>query len=114
MAGRGKYFSASYAEARQKFLETARTAGAAIETHVNPNARGANGEELALDAARFGDRDAQALFIVCSARTGTKASAARGARSASSARKSSPLGHQPPPCCSCTPSILTAFPISAG
>ena len=72
MAGRGKYFSASYAEARQKFLETARTAGAAIETHVNPNARGANGEELALDAARFGDRDAQALFIVCSGTHGNE------------------------------------------
>ena len=114
MAGRGKYFSASYAEARQKFLETARTAGAAIETHVNPNARGAKGEELALDAARFGDRDAQALFIVCSGTHGNEGFCGSGARSASSMRKSSRRGREPSPCCSCTPSILTAFPISAG
>src|SRR5271166_2962364 len=61
-----RYFSATYAEARQKFLEAGRAAGAASEAYVNPNAKGANGEELALDVARFGDRDAQNLLIVCS------------------------------------------------
>ncbi len=65
--GSPQCFSATYAEARQKFLEAARAAGAvSLEAHVNPNAKGANGEELALDVARFGDRDAQNLLIVCS------------------------------------------------
>ncbi len=72
MAGRGKYFSTSYAEARQKFLEASRSAGGAVEAHVNANAKGVEGEELALDAVRFGDRDAEALFIVCSGTHGNE------------------------------------------
>jgi hypothetical protein len=67
-----QYFSANYAEARRKFLDAARGAGAAIETHVNPNVKGAASEELALDAARFGDRDAESLFIVCSGTHGNE------------------------------------------
>jgi hypothetical protein len=67
-----QYFSANYAEARRKFLDAAGAAGAAIETHVNPNAKGAAGEELALDVARFGDRDAESLLIVCSGTHGNE------------------------------------------
>ncbi len=54
-----RYFSATYAEARGKFLDAARAGGAVIESYVNPNAKGANGEELATDVARFGDSDAE-------------------------------------------------------
>jgi len=66
------YFSATYAEARQKFLQAARAADAAIEAHVNPNASGAEGEELATDVARFGDKDAEALLIVISGTHGNE------------------------------------------
>jgi hypothetical protein len=67
-----QYSSTSYAEARGKFLAAARTAGAAIETHINPKAKGPAGEELALDVARFGDRDAERLFILCSGTHGNE------------------------------------------
>ncbi len=67
-----QYFSATYTEARRKFLEAARAGGAAIESHVNPNAKGTKGEELATDVARFGDMDAENLFITCSGTHGNE------------------------------------------
>ncbi|OJX37231.1 MAG: hypothetical protein BGO74_14335 [Burkholderiales bacterium 68-12] len=59
-------FSASYQEARTKFLEAAAAAGLAIESHVHP-LRGRDGETLALDVARDGPPDADKLLIVSSA-----------------------------------------------
>ncbi len=67
-----RYFSAIYAEARRKFLDAARAGNAAIESWVNPNAKGANGEELVADAARFGGMDAENLFIICSGTHGNE------------------------------------------
>ena len=67
-----QYFSATYAEARRKFLEAARAGGAVVESHVNPNAKGTNGEELATDVARFGCMDAENLFITCSGTHGPR------------------------------------------
>jgi hypothetical protein len=64
-------FSASYKEARQKFLEAARDA-TLIESHVNPKAKGVNGEELATDVARYGTLDAAYLLIICSGTHGTE------------------------------------------
>ena len=57
-------FSATYREAREKFLVAARAAGAAVESHVHPAARGAEGEELAVDTALLGPPDAPALICV--------------------------------------------------
>ena len=48
-------FSATYAEARVKFLEAAATAGLAVESHVHP-LKGRDGETLAMDVARDGRR----------------------------------------------------------
>ncbi len=59
-------FSASYAEARVKFLEAAGTAGLRIESHVHP-LTGRDGEALAMDVARDGPADADRLLIVSSA-----------------------------------------------
>jgi hypothetical protein len=67
-----QYFSVSYAEARRSFLDAANAGGAAVESHVNPNAKGTNGEELATDVARFGSSDAENLFIVCSGTHGNE------------------------------------------
>lgn len=59
-------FSASYAEARGRFLEAAAAAGLAIESHRHP-LPGRDGEVLAMDVARDGPADAQRLLIVSSA-----------------------------------------------
>ncbi len=58
-------FSPSYAEARAKFLQAAATAGLTVQSHVHPLA-GRDGEVLAMDLARDGPADAEALLIVSS------------------------------------------------
>lgn len=59
------FFSATYAQARRRFLEAARERSAAIDSHRHAR-QGAEGEELALDTALFGPADADRLFIVSS------------------------------------------------
>ena len=59
------FFSATYGEARQRFLEAATRAGAAVEHHVHP-LTGAAGEEIGTDTALLGPADAGKLFIVSS------------------------------------------------
>ncbi len=58
-------FSATYAEARRKFLALAADRHANVMSVVHPTERGAEGEELAIDVATFGDPGAdKTLFIV--------------------------------------------------
>lgn len=58
-------FSDTYGEARHKFLVLASTRGAKLVSAVHPTERGADGEELAIDIAIFGDPDAEkTLFLV--------------------------------------------------
>lgn len=59
------HFSQSYREARQRFLAAATRAGATVEAHVHP-LKGAEGEEIAMDAAPVGSADAPSLFVVSS------------------------------------------------
>ena len=59
-------FSASYAQARVKFLEAAASAGTQIESHRHP-LPGRDGEVLALDVALDGDAQSERLLIVSSA-----------------------------------------------
>ena len=59
-------FSASYAEAREKFLGAAASAGLTVESHAHP-LRGRDGELLAMDVALDGPADATSLLIVSSA-----------------------------------------------
>ena len=61
-----RFFSQSYAEARDKFFAAARSCGLGVETHVHP-LPGRDGEMLAMDVARDGPRNAQSLLIVSSA-----------------------------------------------
>lgn len=58
-------FSATYREARQRFLAAAGKAGATVASHVHP-LRGAEGEEIGTDTALVGPSDAPNLFIVSS------------------------------------------------
>ncbi len=59
-------FSASYAQARVKFLEAAATAGLPVTSHAHP-LTGRDGEALAMDVVLEGSPDAQELLIVTSA-----------------------------------------------
>jgi len=58
-------FSNTYAEARRKFLALASERDAKVVSTVHPTARGAQGEDLAIDVATFGDPSAgKTLFLV--------------------------------------------------
>lgn len=58
-------YSKTYAEARRKFLSLASGRAAKIISTPHPTARGAEGEELAIDIAIFGGPDAEkTLFLV--------------------------------------------------
>lgn len=59
-------FSASYAQARAKFLEAAATANLPVTSHLHPLA-GRDGEALAMDVVLDGSPDADQLLIVTSA-----------------------------------------------
>lgn len=59
-----RHFSATYRQARRRFLEAAAVRGA-VESYVHPLA-GMEGEEIATDTALVGANDAEKLFIVSS------------------------------------------------
>ena len=65
MTGAAGPFSATYAEARQKFLEAADAAGLRVEAKPHP-AKGLQGEDLAMDVARDGHPSASKLLILSS------------------------------------------------
>lgn len=56
-------FSVDYAEARARFLQATRDAGAQLATYDNPN-RGPLGERLATDVAWFGPADAEKVLVL--------------------------------------------------
>jgi hypothetical protein len=58
-------FSETYAEARRKLLAVASARNAEVVSVVHPTERGAQGEDLGIDVATFGDPSAQkTLFLV--------------------------------------------------
>ena len=59
-----RYFSRSYADARERLYRCAYSAGGEVAMpHVMVDRRGAGGEELATDVVRFGPKDAEAVEI---------------------------------------------------
>ena len=56
-------FSDSYAEARGKFLEAARAAGAALTHYLHPSEKGPAGDSLYLDAAVLGPPEAPRIVV---------------------------------------------------
>ncbi len=72
-------FSASYDEARTKFLAAARAAGAALDSVSHPE-RGRNGEDLATDVAWLGPRDAERVLVTISATHGVEGFCGSGAQ----------------------------------
>jgi len=75
------HFAQSYAEARQKFLGAAAAAGLDVVSHAHP-LLGRDGEALAMDVARLGADDAQALLIVTSACHGVEGYCGSGVQNA--------------------------------
>ena len=71
-------FSGSYAEARSKFLHAARTQGAQVESYALAGHVGMLGEELAIDVAYLGKRNAKHLLIVSSGTHGPEGFAGSG------------------------------------
>src|SRR5258706_12648852 len=57
-------FSDSYAEARRKFVEAARRAGAKLTSYKHPAERGPGGEALYLDVSVLGPGDSARIFAV--------------------------------------------------
>lgn len=66
------HFSATYREAREKFKAAAARRSLAVQAHVHPAHRGAEGEELAMDVLRLGPADAKALLVVTSGTHGVE------------------------------------------
>lgn len=58
--------STTYAEARSKFLALASEHNAKVVTAVHPTERGAEGEDLAMDIAIFGDPNAEKTLLLVS------------------------------------------------
>jgi len=63
--------SPTYAESRAAFLAAAESAGATIASYAHP-ARGREDEELAIDVAELGSRDAERCVVVVSATHGVE------------------------------------------
>lgn len=61
-----RHFSDDYAQARARFLAAAAARGAAVESHVLGDLRGAAGEELAVDVARIGEPGRARVLVVSS------------------------------------------------
>jgi hypothetical protein len=57
-------FSDSYVDARRKFIDAARRAGAKITSYQHPDQRGPAGEPLFLDVAVLGPGSASRIFVV--------------------------------------------------
>ena len=73
------FFSATYAEARRRFLDAAAQAGFASEHHANP-AKGPDGGALATDVVRIGPADAPRVLLTLSATHGVEGFCGSGAQ----------------------------------
>ncbi|MEO7853484.1 MAG: M14 family metallopeptidase [Rubrivivax sp.] len=75
------FFAQRYAEARGKFLAAAESAGLDVHSHPHP-LLGRDGEALAMDVARLGAADADALLIISSACHGVEGYCGSGVQNA--------------------------------
>jgi hypothetical protein len=72
-------FSATYAEARSKFLNAATAAGASLSAYVHPE-RGPDGGEVATDVAWIGPADATGVLVLVSGTHGVEGHCGSGAQ----------------------------------
>ncbi len=71
MIGTGP-FSATYEEARARFVEAAKAAGGTLTRHVTPNVVGPTAETLSMDTAWFGPHNARSVLLNTCATHGTE------------------------------------------
>ena len=76
-----EHFSQSYAEARRRFLEAARAAGATLTAREHP-LKGPDGETLATDIARLGPADATRILGIGSGTHGVEGYCGSGVQTA--------------------------------
>ncbi len=77
-----RHFAQSYTEARARFFAAASAGGLALERHVHPQARGADGEELSLDCARLGPVQSERLLLLSSGTHGVEGFCGSGVQAA--------------------------------
>jgi hypothetical protein len=77
-----QYFSATYFEARDKFLAAAKARGLAIESHLNPTTKGPGGEALYADVVTLGRADAPHRLTMVSATHGVEGFCGSGCQTA--------------------------------
>jgi predicted deacylase len=65
-------FSATYSEARARFMGAATARGLALASHVIPEIEGREGEALATDVVRLGPADAKRLLVLTSGTHGVE------------------------------------------
>ena len=75
------FFAQSYGQARELFLAAAKAAGLGVQSHAHPLI-GRDGEALAMDVARSGPRNAQALLVISSACHGVEGFCGSGVQNA--------------------------------
>jgi hypothetical protein len=80
MPAAATHFSADYFEARAKFLAAAKKRGARIQSHLNPHARGAEGQDLFIDVATLGQDNAPNGLLLISATHGVEGFAGSGSQ----------------------------------
>jgi nitrogen fixation-related uncharacterized protein len=78
----GARYEIEYRAARAQFGLLARKAGARVDRHENPAARGPYGEALVTDIAWFGPEDARRVFLCTSGMHGLEGSAGSAAQAA--------------------------------
>ncbi|MEP7329506.1 MAG: M14 family metallopeptidase [Betaproteobacteria bacterium] len=74
------HFCATYVEARERFDIAAKSRGMTLQSHVHPTARGAQGEELAIDVACMGTAGADAVLVLISGTHGAEGFCGSGAQ----------------------------------
>ncbi|MBP6014068.1 MAG: M14 family metallopeptidase [Alphaproteobacteria bacterium] len=67
------FFAANYTEARQKFLAAATARGCTLTAHLNPHAKGPNGEDLNVDVAVAGPAGGKVGLLLISGTHGVEA-----------------------------------------
>jgi hypothetical protein len=77
------HFARDYADARGKFREAARDAGARLFTYAHEGAKGPGGEALATDVAWLGPSDASRLLVTISATHGAEGFCGSGVQAGS-------------------------------
>jgi hypothetical protein len=75
-------FSRSYAEARGKFVDAARGAGATVYEYRHPSLKGPDGEALCLDVAVAGPEDAERVLVAGSGTHGIEGYSGSAAQTA--------------------------------